>query len=408
MLNSKLITKSFFFLLLTGFAMLLSAQPASAIPENNFLIVYGNVRYYASSVDPDTRQEYVHYNTPIKRARVVLFADDGSGMRYFGETFTWESTPGYFQFPQYYIANPAYVVLRIETRDNSRVNVVNPDNGLTHFKDFHLGPNQYGFVSRNLEVFGSYENQPEAELAQAFYIFDLTANTAYNYLQNNTNNWNDNRFLNIYFPQPCVPLLGEDSCYRGGIYLLDYATGRDPSVILHEYGHFVLAKYIGDWSVIQACASIGYSHSPENQLPDTCAWSEGWASYFQAAVRDHPYINGWKIENPYSYNLFTNIGDSSGIYNELLVAAVMWDMQDSNVDTRLRTDRMQDGFNGPSNNGVFYISSHYETRTWWDFYNAWLAIRGLDCNTKNVWEMNKFWLFWYPCSNELFVPVIVK
>ncbi|MNJ93478.1 hypothetical protein D3C87_111600 [compost metagenome] len=54
----------------------------------------------------------------------------------------------------------------------------------------------------------------------------------------------------------------------------------DNSVILHEYGHFLEDRYAFS-------SSPGGSHNGDFVIDPRLAWSEGWANYFQAAVRSH-------------------------------------------------------------------------------------------------------------------------
>lgn len=54
----------------------------------------------------------------------------------------------------------------------------------------------------------------------------------------------------------------------------------DNSVVLHEYGHFLEDRY-------GFSSSPGGSHNGDFVIDPRLAWSEGWANYFQAAVRSH-------------------------------------------------------------------------------------------------------------------------
>ncbi len=54
----------------------------------------------------------------------------------------------------------------------------------------------------------------------------------------------------------------------------------DNSVILHEYGHFLEDRY-------GFSSSPGGSHDGNFVIDPRLAWSEGWANYFQAAVRSY-------------------------------------------------------------------------------------------------------------------------
>jgi len=53
----------------------------------------------------------------------------------------------------------------------------------------------------------------------------------------------------------------------------------DDSVLIHEYAHMLAAKFSRD-------DSIGGAHRPGDNLDPRVAWSEGWANFFSAAVRN--------------------------------------------------------------------------------------------------------------------------
>jgi hypothetical protein len=401
-----LVKKPLFALLLVLSGSFLSGQTLAS-QTATILVVYGTVRYNASSIDAQNSSNInLHYGNPIKRAKVVLFIFNGTSWEFKGETRTWEGAPGYFQFPDYWVSGPVSLAIRVYAEDTERVGVVNPSNGQYYYKDISIGSGLSGYIYRDLYVGSSFYPDIDAYLGQAFYIFDLTANNGYNFLQNNSYNWNDNRKRDIRYPESCVPYLGVGDCYRGSVYLNNYDSGRETSLILHEYGHFVLSKYIGFWEVVNARQSVGYSHSPAYQLTDTCAWSEGWANFFQASVTNYPYYRSWGIENPYYYSSFQNMAQGDGNRNELTVASGLWDISDNNVDIRVATDQMQDGFNSQLNNGVFAYSTYFAPLTWSSFSNYWVAYRGSSCNYRNILYMNK--LNWSYCSFSSFIPILLK
>src|SRR5690606_32796862 len=95
---------------------------------------------------------------------------------------------------------------------------------------------------------------------EPFFIHDLIANTAYEYLASNTTWTNDDK-ATIQWPVPnCVPLLHTpNSCYYSNTIHLMQADGWDGDVILHEYGHFVLGRpeHYDDSPVVFACQGVG-------------------------------------------------------------------------------------------------------------------------------------------------------
>lgn len=116
----------------------------------------------------------------------------------------------------------------------------------------------------------------------------------------------------------------------------------DDDVILHEVGHFVAYTY-------SRPAEIGGTHYLNDHTQDIrLAWSEGWATFWSAAVRGkssmvntfggapgtpgHDLSYAFEIERP-SSAVLSRVGtplESHGIYttSEVAVAAVLWDVFD--------------------------------------------------------------------------------
>lgn len=138
-----------------------------------------------------------------------------------------------------------------------------------------------------------------------------------------------------------------------GIYLLGGVNGSvcsdtdhfDNSVIIHEYGHFLEKD--------QAYSdSPGGSHTGNGLIDPRLAWSEGWANFFQGAVRsDTRYIDTIgnvacststyaaiyaSLETAQSGNDLMSGGTYSGegIFREFSVSRVLWDaMNGPGTDT---------------------------------------------------------------------------
>ena len=105
----------------------------------------------------------------------------------------------------------------------------------------------------------------------------------------------------------------------------------DDSVILHEYAHLLATRFSRD-------DSRGGPHVLGDALDPRVAWSEGWANFFSALVRNSPIYRdslGFGGEAVLEYNLEENvpIGDQPGYWSEFSVHSILWDLADSTPDT---------------------------------------------------------------------------
>jgi hypothetical protein len=116
----------------------------------------------------------------------------------------------------------------------------------------------------------------------------------------------------------------------------------DDDVILHEFGHFMAYSF-------SKPAEIGGAHYLNDNTQDIrLSWSEGWATFFSAAIRESPvmvntyagdpgspfreYSYAFDIEPPHS-DVLSGIGTSLEDYgtyttSEIAVAAALWDLLD--------------------------------------------------------------------------------
>ncbi len=100
---------------------------------------------------------------------------------------------------------------------------------------------------------------------------------------------------------------------------------EDPSVVLHELGHYVAFALGRD-------DSPGGAHGPERTRPEI-AWSEGWADFFAAWAQGDPVLvdtrrggaRTWDVE---VMDRPEAVGVVDGQVSEWLVAAVLWDLYD--------------------------------------------------------------------------------
>jgi hypothetical protein len=104
----------------------------------------------------------------------------------------------------------------------------------------------------------------------------------------------------------------------------------DDAVIAHEYAHLLAAKFSRD-------DSQGGPHSVGDMLDPRLAWSEGWANFFSAAVRNDPV---WRdsigpngsgvIRRDLEINVPAN--DKPGYWSEASTDTLLWDLFDDRND----------------------------------------------------------------------------
>ena len=211
--------------------------------------------------------------------------------------------------------------------------------------------------------------------AQPFFILAEIRRAA-NYLEQHTL-WVPDESVNVFTPRNClgVPVDQIQSCYHGGIDLRnpDFYS-RD--VIIHEYGHHVHALHIGFFAVVNACAPT-YNHTLFEPLAQTCAWTEGWADFFQMAVQNDPDYRGTNLEHVDVW--IANMTDSPEKY-EFIVAATLWDIFDINNETYSSggSDQISDGFNGGHSQGLWYVVMELpaarQPKTLTAFWDEWFTV----------------------------------
>jgi hypothetical protein len=119
----------------------------------------------------------------------------------------------------------------------------------------------------------------------------------------------------------------------------------DDDVILHEFGHFMAFSY-------SKPAEAGGAHYLNDNTADIrLAWSEGWATFFSAALRNNPVMVNTRGGDPghpdhdfsYSFDIARPHSDllslpqidtpleTHGVYStsEVAVSSVLWDLYDA-------------------------------------------------------------------------------
>lgn len=132
------------------------------------------------------------------------------------------------------------------------------------------------------------------------------------------------------------PALGQitTSYFDGsnGIYLLGDQNNDtdeyDPSVIAHEWGHYLEANF-------SHSDSIGGPHFTGDRLDMRVAFGEGFGNAFSSMVRNNPVYsdsNGNQQASGFSFNVETESVAHPGWYSESSVEKILYDLYDSTND----------------------------------------------------------------------------
>lgn len=168
----------------------------------------------------------------------------------------------------------------------------------------------------------------------------------------------------------------------------------DDSPIIHEYGHMIEDNYSCD-------ESDGGKHNLTDILKDEeFAWSEGFSDYFQSAVRsaigapDADWYLDWAVPNVSGARADIEKWDANnpGLasrFNEIAIAALFWDLNDSVNDGQ---DRVA---HGPGMIQEVYTDDEFNDQ-WGDeecsvneYFRAWQALgKPADADTAAVIAQN--------------------
>ena len=348
------------------------ANRAKAALENGQIQIRGRVFYTAVENDgdvstpPDRIPDDVEVRNPLGRVVLKLWDREDGRDRLLAETQAapdgrYEFSPVSNQDPDGTGIDP-YVEIWSTDRTGpgrGRVRVVDADNEAYRFRSHLEHDLPDGARTWEATVLPSYEWR------QAFYIFDKTANQAYDYLQREVA-WGNDDLVEINWPRACIPEVAENSsCFfpvttlsTPQIYLIE-RHGKSPDVIIHEYGHFVLSRHLGVRAIVNACfdplRGLFFRHSLYEKTSPRCAWSEGWADFFQMAVQRDPDYEGPDLELESVDRELGNVEAGEADSYELVVAASLWDILDGGAGEAF--DQLADGFDGPRGNGIWHFST---------------------------------------------------
>ncbi len=308
---------------------------------------------------------------------------------------TYTDSDGFYTFildsSSPYLPIDAYLVIR--ATDNRRVEVWEVKEGGTppffpnvdmfyHRTDVIRQDLSSGYYTYNVEI-------RDEKKRNAFFIYDVLTRMGWEGLQQRVG-WAPNARLTVYWPTAClflpermsipnqlrellrwigIYLSGEvqvHSCAFFGSIFLTESDGSDPSIILHEFGHFVMDHFPGYQVNVPpfgplpytflACARNGFNHDPNKHTSPSCAWSEGWASFLAAALLNDPMALDKDLETPRVEDGFPtrDVDHPTNADSEWAVGAALWDLYDDRSEP---WDLYADGFDGPARNGLWTLTT---------------------------------------------------
>jgi len=248
------------------------------------------------------------------------------------------------------------------------VKVFSTDNRSVRVTDFSTPGNLYYSVTpvQNNVADGDVDvgshSLDDADTRMAWYIYDLIANDAFDYLADNVG-WKNVYKLQVRW-SPTNTSRGT-LYYPGGSIDLLAGDRWDSDVFLHEYGHFVMYKiYDGKMPPSPNC----YNHHWGGHSSLGCAWTEGWANFLQAAIQNDRFYDDTEDQTLH-INFEPPIPSAHHPEDEGAVAASLWDIFDP-ASTSESWDAIGNGINGSSNNGIWSIAYSDGPTDFLEFYST--------------------------------------
>lgn len=375
----------------------------------------------ASSVDITTtisgrcfyyNKEY-EINKPIKNAVIELWDEDSDTDDLISTSST--DSEGAFNF----------TIQNIDEDENGRLDIYIKIKAESSLGAGYVVKSTNGIFFKNTKTvdnikYGSYTYEdiivPESVVGASFHILDVITD-AYNFVNALGVEQPPNK-IRIKFSSkvPHTAYVGPEIRVKKGVREVQWQS----SLILHEYGHYVMDTYSGiDHDFFSYCHDKGEVspncyHGFFTQEDEGAAWVEGWAHMFSTAVRcesgyEHcqvyvmPVISG----NSVSYlnidmETLTNLlisANQDGVLNkpdtvEASVAAILYDIYDSNDELSIipnAGDSLSLGFDE-----IWDITVNYDPpgsssfpRTIYDFWDGWLSTYGQRNELNDIYWANQ-------------------
>jgi hypothetical protein len=177
----------------------------------------------------------------------------------------------------------------------------------------------------------------------------------------------------------------------------------DADIILHEYGHLIMAYTAGH------VPGAGGTHNYEDPSNLATAYSEAWAHFFSCSVRNNNRVYdtnptsgyGGNLEIPAAIRTSGTVVTTPLVANyeqnamyELNAGAVLWDLFDNVQDG---TDTVSHSFSRVDN-----VMAGNNSRHIYDYYDRWFLNPGSTYTKEALWNVFES----RKCSYDLEVPTV--
>lgn len=336
---------------------------------------------------------YLHQDgswRPVKYAYLEVWEYNTPSPRLL--TTTYLGNTQYYNITVNTTHSPSLVRVFVNATDNESVSV---GSTMSDLGSIYYSPTPLASVSGSSYHFGPYSvANPEA-----FHIYDLIANKAWNYLMTVGFNYNYRLFVSWNTTDSAWPI------YDGAIegIRLNRVNQWEDAIILHEFSHSVEKNVYPNWSMPPNC--IG---NWNNIGTDQCAWSEGWPTFLQAAIRNQGWYGG-QIDPNTTTGRNLERPNAQGSASPGAAAGFLWDIFDPINET---CDSMENGINGQVNNGIWKVFFNARPTTILQFRSNWVGFgNGYNTQVNKLSDHHRITSFNAPCDNiyyDTYIPAVVR
>ena len=250
--------------------------------------------------------------------------------------------------------------------DNSSVKVT--DNENTTYTIDGKTLNNASTRRSSILFYGNTQASDTEGFRAAYWVFD-SINEGWKFYKNSFTddlskvlvNWTDNFGTGSVFyrypgNQPDAKIVIAGIPHTGNTH----GAESFPDEILHEYGHFIMHSVYKNNNSSYPPTNCPSPHSIQVKSGAGCAWSEGWANFVAAEVSSSPDLLFSGFSHP--VNIETRVGFDSGTSTEGNVAAALWDIHDSGVESedniRGGSSKIWDSFDDPKEDGETHVATN--------------------------------------------------